>query len=120
VVIASDMSRQGFADGDNPTNTAIDLYLKRLGNRVGDHAVSLRPYDVATPRWTRWDDATCVKVAEQQAAQPEVIGVVGPYNSGCAKLVVPILNRADGGPLAIVSNGATDPGLTRTWDAGEP
>jgi branched-chain amino acid transport system substrate-binding protein len=120
LVIASDMSRQGFADGDNPTNTAIELYLKGIGNRVGDYGVTLRPYDVATSRWTRWDNDTCVKVATEQAARPEVVGVVGPYNSGCAKLVVPILNAAGGGPLAVVSNGATDPGLTKRWDAGEP
>jgi branched-chain amino acid transport system substrate-binding protein len=49
-----------------------------------------------------------------------VIGVVGTFNSGCAKIEVPILNRAHPGPLAMVSPANTNPGLTKHWDPGEP
>jgi len=41
-----------------------------------------------------------------------VIGVIGTFNSGCAKLEIPINNRASGGPLGMVSPSNTYPGLT--------
>jgi branched-chain amino acid transport system substrate-binding protein len=49
-----------------------------------------------------------------------VIGIVGTFNSGCAKIEVPILNRANPGPMAMVSPANTNPGLTKKWDPGEP
>ncbi len=39
--------------------------------------------------------------------------MIGPHNSGCAQLQIPILNRAAGGPLAMVSPSNSHPGLTR-------
>ena len=45
---------------------------------------------------------------------------MGTYNSGCAKLEVPILNQAPGGRMLMVSHANTNPGLTKTWDPGEP
>jgi branched-chain amino acid transport system substrate-binding protein len=52
-----------------------------------------------------------------------VIAVVGTFNSGCAKIIVPILNRANPGPVAMVSPANTSPGLTTNGpgaEAGEP
>jgi branched-chain amino acid transport system substrate-binding protein len=48
-----------------------------------------------------------------------VIGVVGPLVSGCAMLEIPILNRAPGGPVPIVSPSTTYVGLTRRVRSGE-
>ena len=47
-------------------------------------------------------------------------GVVGTFNSGCAKIEVPILNRAHPGPVLMVSPANTNVGLTKKWDPGEP
>ena len=41
------------------------------------------------------------------------MAVIGPFNSGCAQVEIPILNRAPGGPLALVSPASSHPGLTR-------
>ena len=46
-----------------------------------------------------------------------MIGVIGTFNSGCAKIIVPILNRVK---LGMVSPANTNPGLTKKWDPGEP
>jgi len=49
--------------------------------------------------------------------------VVGTFNSGCAKLEIPVANRAPDGPLAMVSPANTYPGLTiggPGTEAGEP
>jgi branched-chain amino acid transport system substrate-binding protein len=45
---------------------------------------------------------------------------MGTYNSGCAKLEVPILNQDPAGPMLMVSHANTNPGLTKAWDPGEP
>ena len=45
---------------------------------------------------------------------------MGTYNSGCAKLEVPVLNQALDGPMLMVSHANTNVGLTKTWDPGEP
>ena len=42
------------------------------------------------------------------------MAVIGPWNSGCAQVELPILNRAPGGPLAVIGPTNTDVGLTRT------
>ena len=54
------------------------------------------------------------RTAALYAANKSVIGVVGTFNSGCAKIIVPILNRANPGPVAMVSPANTSPGLTKT------
>jgi len=49
--------------------------------------------------------------------------VIGTFNSGCAEIIVPILNRATNGPLAMVSPANTYVGLTHPGPgtvAGEP
>jgi branched-chain amino acid transport system substrate-binding protein len=51
------------------------------------------------------------------ASNRSVIGVIGTFNSGCAKIIVPILNRVK---LGMVSPANTNPGLTKKWDPGEP
>jgi branched-chain amino acid transport system substrate-binding protein len=45
---------------------------------------------------------------------------MGTYNSGCAKLIVPILNQDPKGPMLMVSQANTNPGLTKKWNPGEP
>jgi branched-chain amino acid transport system substrate-binding protein len=52
-----------------------------------------------------------------------VVAVLGTFNSGCAKLIIPLLNRAPGGPVAMISVANTAVELTHTaaWTApGEP
>jgi branched-chain amino acid transport system substrate-binding protein len=119
VVLVSDMSLHDL-NGENATNNAIDLYLKSVGGKAGRYTVTLRRYDIASSRWTRWDPDACLSVAQRNLSRAEEVGVIGPLHSGCAKIMVPILSAGSGGPLAMVSNGATDPGLTRSWDVGEP
>ena len=52
-----------------------------------------------------------------------MIGVIGTFNSGCAEIVIPVLNRAPDGPVAMVSPANTYVGLTHGGPgtaAGEP
>ena len=120
VVLAADFSEQDMPAPGNPTHLAIDLYLKRLGGRIGDRPVSVRRYDVASPAHTKWDSEACRAAARRHLAALDEVAVIGPYNSGCAKELVPLVSKDPATALTVVSNGSTDPGLTKTWEAGEP
>jgi branched-chain amino acid transport system substrate-binding protein len=48
------------------------------------------------------------------------VAVMGTFNSGCAKIIAPILNQDPNGPMLMVSHANTNPGLTKAWDQGEP
>ncbi|NDF42721.1 MAG: amino acid ABC transporter substrate-binding protein, partial [Actinobacteria bacterium] len=67
-----------------------------------------------------WDDAQCAKNAQAHVAARDEVAVMGTYNSGCAKIIVPILNQDPKGPMVMVSNANTNPGLTKAWGPGEP
>jgi branched-chain amino acid transport system substrate-binding protein len=55
--------------------------------------------------------------AEELAADPSVIGVVGPYNSGVGAEAAPVLAEAG---IALISPGNTDPTLTVGDDPDNP
>src|SRR5439155_13836796 len=96
-----------------PMVDAVRLVLKRHGYRAGPHRVVFRSCDDTTLATGSYDAAVCAANARAYAADPSIVGVVGPWNSLCAVAEVPVLNRAPGGPLAVVSPINTYPGLTR-------
>ena len=62
----------------------------------------------------------CRDNAANYANNPDVIGVIGTYNSGCAAEIIPILNKAPDGGVAMVSPGNTLVCLTETASTCEP
>ena len=91
--------------------------------KAGKYTVGYQACDDATPQAAKWDPAKCSSNARAYASDRSVIGVLGTFNSGCAKLIIPILNRAPNGPLGMVSSANTAVELTHTasWTApGEP
>ena len=107
-------------DASDATNQAIELYLSQIGNKVGDYTIELKKYDDSTAAAGKWDQAQCTKNASDHVANADEIAVMGTYNSGCAKIIVPVLNQDPNGPMLMVSQANTNPGLTKTWDPGEP
>ncbi|HUW77299.1 MAG TPA: branched-chain amino acid ABC transporter substrate-binding protein [Candidatus Nanopelagicaceae bacterium] len=121
LIISSDLPLQGSAaDASDSTNKAIELYLKQVGYKAGKFTVSFKPYDDSTAAKGSWDDATCAKNAQDHVANRNEVAVMGTYNSGCAKIIAPVLNQDPNGPMLMVSHANTNPGLTKTWDPGEP
>jgi branched-chain amino acid transport system substrate-binding protein len=121
VVISTDLPLQGASkDASDSTNNAIKLYLKQINNKAGDYTITFKTYDNSTAAKGAWDDATCSKNAQDHVANAEEVAVMGTFNSGCAKIELPILNQDPSGPMLMVSHANTNPGLTKTWDAGEP
>lgn len=121
LIISSDLPLQGSSkDASDATNNAIKLYLKQKNNKAGDYTVEFKSYDDSTAAKGKWDDATCKKNASEHVSTANEVAVMGTYNSGCAQLEVPVLNQDPKGPLLMVSHANTYPGLTKSWDPGEP
>ena len=113
VIIVSDFPRRG--PRRRPVTTrmveAIQLALRNRDFRAGDLRVGYQSCDDAVG--DDFDAATCAANAEAYVANEDVIGVIGPYNSGCATEMLPIIGRRSAGPLAMVSPSNTYLGLTR-------
>ena len=121
LVISSDLPLQGAsADASASSNNVIKLYLEQIGYKVGDFTIEFKEYDNSTAAKGSWDDAQCAKNAQEHVANTAEVAVMGTYNSGCAKIIVPVLNQDPNGPMLMISHANTNPGLTKTWDPGEP
>lgn len=121
LIISSDLPLQGSSkDASAAMNNAIKLLLEQVGNKAGKYKIEFKSYDDSTAAKGAWDDATCAKNAQDHVANADEVAVMGTYNSGCAKIEVPVLNQDPDGPMLMVSHANTNPGLTKTWDPGEP
>ena len=114
LLVVADLSLQpGVVSTTSPMVDAMTLVLEQRDFRAGRHRIGLQVCDAATPDSVYYDARTCRANARMYARNPSVIGVVGPLTSVCAKLEIPILNRAPRGPVAMVSPSNTYVGLTR-------
>jgi len=91
---------------------AAKLVLTERGWRAGDATVALQVCDEASAEEYS-DPRKCKRIARALAANPSVLVVVGPSASVCARAMVPVLNGAAGGPVALLGLGNTYLGLTR-------
>lgn len=121
LTISSDLPLQGSSfDSNDSTNKAIALYLKQIKYKAGKYTVKFKIYDDATAAAASWDPAKCAANAQAHVANKSEVAIMGTYNSGCAKIEIPILNQAPGGAMTMVSDANTNPGLTKAWNPGEP
>ncbi len=123
-LIASDLPLQGAGRTQTIEMTkAINFVLKSHGYKAGDHTVAYQSCDDSTAQAGKWDSGKVSANANAYARNPALLGVVGTFNSGAAQIMIPILNRAPGGPVAMVSPANTYVGLTHAGAgtaAGEP
>jgi branched-chain amino acid transport system substrate-binding protein len=123
-LISSDLPLQGANRAlTTEMADAIEFILKQRDWKAGDYKIGYQSCDDSTAQAGSWDSAKCSSNARAYANNQDVIGVVGTFNSGCAKLEIPVANRAAEGPLAYVSPANTYPGLTiggPGTESGEP
>ncbi len=117
--IVSDLPRQGANRAQTTTMVnAIELALEERNGKAGDITIEYESLDDATAQAGQWDAAKCAENAQSAAQDEEIIGWIGPFNSGCAAVEIPILNEAG---LAMISPANTYTGLTKpTPDESEP
>lgn len=101
---------------------AVELALKHYleandGNGPGGLTVEVVNLDDASPTTGSWDATIESENAQKCVNDPACMVYFGTYNSGAAKVSMPITNKAG---VAQITPANTYPGLTKEWDAGEP
>jgi branched-chain amino acid transport system substrate-binding protein len=117
--IVSDLPLQGADRTQTETMVnAIELALEQRNHEAGDVKIEYESLDDATAQTGQWDEAKCAHNAESAAREDELVGWIGPFNSGCAQIEIPILNK---GGLGMISPSNTYTGLTKPGgESGEP
>ncbi len=119
-LIASDLPLQGASRPQTEQmGKAIQFIMKQRNYTAGGKKIAYQACDDATAQAASWDAAKCTANANAYVANTAVIGVIGTFNSGCAKLIIPILNPAS---IAMISPANTYVGLTQGGpvEPGEP
>jgi len=123
-LIASDLPLQGSGRTQTVQMTnAIKFILKQHNFKAGKYKIGYQSCDDSTAQLGKWASEKCSANANAYAQDKSVIGVIGTFNSGCAEIIIPVLNRAPGGPVGMVSPANTYVGLTHSGPgtaAGEP
>jgi branched-chain amino acid transport system substrate-binding protein len=103
---------------------AMQLRVEQAGGKAcgGKYTVIYEPWDDASAALGKWDPAVETENANKAASDKSIVAYLGTFNSGAAKLSIPILNQA--GPLVMISPANTYPGLTHAatglTEADEP
>jgi branched-chain amino acid transport system substrate-binding protein len=92
---------------------AMQLRLDQAGSKAcGDaYDIEYEAWDDASAALGKWDPAVETENANKAVADASIVAYLGTFNSGAAKLSIPILNAA--GPLTMISPANTNPGLTK-------
>ncbi len=104
VLIVSDLPMQGSSRTQTVQMVkAIRFILGQNDWKAGERNVGYQVCDDSTAQAGKWDSGKCSQNAQAYAANEQLVGVIGTFNSGCAAIEIPVLNQAPGGGLAMVS-----------------
>jgi branched-chain amino acid transport system substrate-binding protein len=114
VIVVSDLPLRGVsAETAGFSVDAIEFVLRRHGFRAGDFRVGYQSCNDSVGD-EPYDPRACRRNARAYVANDDVVGVIGPWHSGCAIEEIPIVSRKAAGPLAMISPTNTLAGLTLT------
>jgi branched-chain amino acid transport system substrate-binding protein len=117
IKIVSSLPRTGSSKGQTDTIVnAMKMALDEVGSKVGDFTITYEDMDDATPARGAWDAGKEAENANKAVADADIMAYLGTFNSGAAKVAIPILNRSS---LVMISPANTYPGLTKPGK-GEP
>lgn len=95
----------------------VDMAVAEVGGVAGGYCLEVVHLDNGSPGTGKWDSTAESENAGKAVADPLGIVYIGPYNSGAARVSMPITNRAS---MAQITPGATYPGLTKSLDTNAP
>jgi branched-chain amino acid transport system substrate-binding protein len=124
-LIASDLPMQGFGSLALTVQMSdvVRYILAAHDFRAGRYPIGYQLCDDSSAQRGSWSSGTCRRNALAESAAPPLVGVLGPFNSGCAQIEIPIDERGATGPLPLVSSTTTYVGLTHRGvgtSPGEP
>jgi branched-chain amino acid transport system substrate-binding protein len=112
VIVVSDFPRRGVGkETIELMIDAIEFTLRKREFRAGNLNVGYQSCN-DTVGVEPFDPSLCRRNARAYVETEDVVGIIGPWNSGCAFLQIPIVSRRDAGPLAMISPSNTNPELT--------
>ena len=120
VKIVSSLPRTGRALLQSDTIVrGIRMAIDEAGGRVGPFRIEYLDLDDSTAAAGQWTSEAEAANARRALQDPDVCVYIGTYNSGAAKVSMPILNLGD---LLMVSPANTAVGLTKPGlgEPGEP
>jgi len=120
VKIVSSLPRTGSAKQQSDTIVrGIRMAVEEAGGRVGPFRVEYLDLDDSTAAAGQWTSEAEAANARRALQDPDVVAYIGTFNSGAAKVSMPILNLGD---LLMVSPANTAVGLTKPGlgSPGEP
>jgi branched-chain amino acid transport system substrate-binding protein len=120
IKIVSSLPRTGSAKAQTDTIVnGIKIALAEADSKAGGFEIVYADWDDATAGAGQWTAEAETANAARAVRDPDVMVYIGTYNSGAAKISMPILNKAH---LLMISPANTWPGLTKPdkGDPGEP
>jgi branched-chain amino acid transport system substrate-binding protein len=104
VLIASDLPLQGSSRTQSVQIVeAIRQVLDSAGWKAGAVDVGYQSCDDSTAQAGKWDPGKCSQNANSYAENSSLLALIGTLNSGCATIIIPVLNQAPGGGVAMLS-----------------
>ena len=122
VLLAADLPLQGFGS-DALTlqmSNAIRFVLASHHFHAGKLNVGYQLCDDSSAQVGGWTTETCRANAQAIASRAHVVGMIGPFNSGCAAVELPILAHANAGAVPVITPSATYVGLTHHGPGTKP
>lgn len=117
IKIVSSLPMQGSAQVQTLTVVnGIKMAFEEVNYKVGNFKIVYEAWDDATATSGKWDAAKENENAIKAVQDKDIMAYIGTYNSGAAKISMPILNRAG---LLMISPANSYPGLTKPGK-GEP
>jgi branched-chain amino acid transport system substrate-binding protein len=114
VILVSDLPLRGIGGETGKLMVdAIEFVLRKREFRGGELRVGYQSCN-DTVGEEPFDAAVCRRNARAYVDTDSVVGMIGPWNSGCAFEQIPIVSSEAAGPLAVISPSNTNPELTRT------
>ena len=120
VKIVSSLPRTGSAKQQTDAIVrGLRMAIEEAEGKVGPFRVEYLDLDDATAAAGQWTSEAEAANARRALQDPDVVAYIGTYNSGAAKVSMPILNLGD---LLMVSPANTAVGLTKPGlgEPGEP
>jgi branched-chain amino acid transport system substrate-binding protein len=111
IKVVSSLPRTGLSKSQtDDIVVGIKMALAEHDNKAGGFDIVYEDWDDATAQAGKWDPAQEQANATKAANDSDIVAYIGTFNSGAAKIAIPILNKAG---LAMVSPANTAPELTK-------
>ena len=111
IQIWSELPRQGSSKGQTDTIVnAIKFKLDSVNNTVDGWTIKYSDRDDSTAAAGKWTQEQATALATEASTTADLAAYIGTFNSGAAKIVIPVLCAAG---IPMISPANTYPGLTK-------